>query len=383
MLSSIYPLVVTPAAKSKRAERDVCAACKQSPTGPVTVLTVAGSDSGAGAGVQADLRTMAAHGVYGTSVLTAVTAQNTRGVQAVFEVPEAVLRAQLLSVFDDFNVDALKVGLLPGPEAVRVVAEVLCSSSLASLPVVVDPVLVSTSGHALARREAADALRAHLLPRATVLTPNLSEAAALLGWTSAEVGTSEASLRLAAAALADLGPAFVLLKGGHAGDGGYCTDVLACRDSGEAWALLGPRVSPALSLHGTGCTLAAAITCRLALGDAPIGACSAAKAFVARVIRGSAQLRLGAGPQHPMDTLLSWHCGHAPCAVTSLDLSVYCVTPDGAAAAWGEDGLIAAVAAAVAGGATAVQLREKRLAGGAYARLAARVLRVCRPAGGA
>lgn len=347
---------------------------------PLAMLTIAGSDSGGGAGVAADTRTFAAFGLFATQVVTAVTSQNTRGVQAVSVVPAEHLRSQLNSVLGDFDVAAIKVGLLPDAASVRTIADVLRSDRFALLPCVVDPVLVSTSGHSLARNDVVAALRESLLPRATVLTPNLAEAAALLGWEAAAVGASRGSMKAAALALCDLGPSFVLLKGGHLGDDCDAVDVLAKRGGeGEAWALEGVRILDAAATHGTGCTLSAAIACRLALGDTPEGACGAAKAFVARVIRASSSLRIGAGPQHPMDTACRWGGGATPRAgVTPLDVSVYAITPDGAAQALGEDGLCSAIDAAIRGGATAVQLREKSLPCGAYVALAARVLALCR-----
>ncbi len=219
------------------------------------VLTIAGSDSGGGAGVQADLKAFAAHGVHGLSVITAITAQNTRAVTAVHPVPLAMIRAQLDAVFADFAVRAAKTGMLASPALVRLVAEWFRLHR--HVPLVVDPVMVASSGAPLISARAAAAIRRHLLPQASLITPNLPEAAALLG---RPIG---ADLEGAARALARLGPRAVLLKGGHAA-GAIVHDLLWDGTTLECFEH--PRLPG--EGHGTGCTLAAAIAARLARGEA-------------------------------------------------------------------------------------------------------------------
>src|SRR5215217_7584662 len=225
------------------------------------VLTVAGSDSGGGAGIQADLKTMLAHGVHGMSVLAAVTAQNSLGVQGYWELPVQAVRAQLASVLDDIGVDAVKTGMLASTALVEAVAGVLAG---VSVPVVVDPVGVSKHGDALLAPDAVAAVRDRLLPVATLATPNLDEA----------------GLRRAAEAVLALGPRAVLVKGGHlAGD---AVDLLLTADGTER-AYRAQRLDNRHT-HGTGCTLASAIASRLALGDPLPEAVAAAKAYVTGAI---------------------------------------------------------------------------------------------------
>ena len=252
---------------------------------PPRVLTVAGSDSGGGAGIQADLKTMLAHGVHGMSVLAAVTAQNSLGVQGYWELPVQAVRAQLASVLDDIGVDAVKTGMLASTALVEVVAGVLAG---VSVPVVVDPVGVSKHGDALLASDAVAAVRDRLLPVATLATPNLYEVGQLTGIKVSD----EAGLRRAAEAVLALGPRAVLVKGGHlAGD---AVDLLLTADGTE-------RTYRAQRLdnrhtHGTGCTLASAIASRLALGDPLPEAVAAAKAYVTGAIAAGFPIGAGIGP---------------------------------------------------------------------------------------
>jgi hydroxymethylpyrimidine/phosphomethylpyrimidine kinase len=248
------------------------------------VLTVAGSDSGGGAGVQADLKTMLACGVHGMSVVTAVTAQNSLGVHGVWPVPVDVVRAQLDAVLDDIGVDAVKTGMLASAEIVSTVADRLGRLSAA---VVVDPVTASTSGAALLADGAFDALRHRLLPRATVATPNLAEVERLTGF----VVRREEDLRAAADAVLQLGPQWVLVTGGHlAGD---AVDLLT--DGSVEHVLSATRIDNPHT-HGTGCTLAAAIASYLALGDDVVAAVTKAKDYVTGAIRAGFSLGTGTGP---------------------------------------------------------------------------------------
>lgn len=249
-------------------------------------LTIAGSDSGGGAGVQADLKTFSARGVYGASVLTAITAQNTRSVQAVAELPPALVAAQLDAVLGDIAIDAIKVGMLFSAQIIDEIAPRL-RGFLA--PVVVDPVMVAKSGDALLEPAAVEALLAHLLPCATLLTPNLPEAARLLG--TREAGTI-AEMAAQGEALRARGACAVLVKGGH-GRGATCTDVLV---TGESDPLLveAPR-HPTANTHGTGCSYSSAIAAELARGRGLVEAVQEAHAWLQRAIGAADRLEIGSG----------------------------------------------------------------------------------------
>ena len=252
---------------------------------PVRVLTVAGSDSGGGAGIQADLKTMLAHGVHGMSVLAAVTAQNSLGVQGYWELPVEAVRAQLDSVLSDIGVDAVKTGMLASTELVSAVADVL---GRVGVPVVVDPVGVSKHGDSLLAPDAVAAVRERLLPVATLVTPNLYEVNQLTG---VKVD-SEADLLRAAEAVLALGPAAVLVKGGHLD--GDAVDLLLTA-TGETRTYRSARLDNRHT-HGTGCTLASAVASRLALGDPLPAAVAAAKEYVTGAIAHGFPLGSGIGP---------------------------------------------------------------------------------------
>ncbi|MEU6859001.1 bifunctional hydroxymethylpyrimidine kinase/phosphomethylpyrimidine kinase [Glycomyces sp. NPDC046736] len=254
-------------------------------TQPPVALTIAGSDSGGGAGIQADLHTFAAHGVHGTSALTAITAQNTRGVTAAEAVSTDLLRAQLDAVLTDFPVAAVKTGMLGGGDLLAVVAEYGRADRLPNL--VVDPVMVTTTGDTLFAGDPT-AYLAELGPLATVLTPNLIEAQLLLGQ---PIATTD-DMRDAARALATYGPRAVLVKGGHL-DGEASIDVLWC--DGQMLDLAAPRVATRND-HGTGCTLAAAIAARIALEHPLPQAIAGAKAYVTDALKAAAKRHLGTGP---------------------------------------------------------------------------------------
>lgn len=253
------------------------------------VLTIAGSDSGGGAGIQADLKTFAALGCYGMSAITALTAQNTVGVRAIHGVPADFLKQQIAAVIEDIGVDAVKIGMLHAPEIVEVVAWAIDHYQLQR--VVLDPVMVATSGDALIRQETIASLVSELFPRASLITPNLDEAALLLGRPVREV----ADLEAACADLLGLGAKAVLLKGGHLG-GEQLTDLLALTSQpAEHWLRLsGPRIATRNS-HGTGCTLSSAIAAQLALGLGLAEAVQAAHAYIRDAIAAGAQVRTGQG----------------------------------------------------------------------------------------
>jgi hydroxymethylpyrimidine/phosphomethylpyrimidine kinase len=251
---------------------------------PPRVLSVAGSDSGGGAGIQADLKTMLALGVHGMSVVTAVTAQDSTGVHGYWELPVEAVAAQLAAVLDDIGVDAVKTGMLAGAELVGVTAKRLADLSV---PIVVDPVCVSKHGDALLVPEALDAIVTELLPLAAVVTPNLAEVTQLTGI----VVDDAAGQRRAADAVLALGPAWVLVKGGHLS--GDAVDLLT--DGDVVVELRAPRLDNTHT-HGTGCTLASAIASYLALGRPMQDAVQAAKDYVTGAIAAGFPLGAGIGP---------------------------------------------------------------------------------------
>ncbi|WP_329381008.1 bifunctional hydroxymethylpyrimidine kinase/phosphomethylpyrimidine kinase [Streptomyces sp. NBC_01716] len=251
---------------------------------PARVLTVAGSDSGGGAGIQADLKTMLAFGVHGMSVLTAVTAQNSRGVQGAWDLPVEAVRAQYRSVVDDIGVQAVKTGMLSSAALVETVAELLAETDA---PVVVDPVGVSKHGDSLLADSALDSVRKKLLPTATVATPNLDEVAQLTG---VEV-RDEDGMRRAAGAVLTFGPRWALIKGGHLP--GDAVDLLT--DGSEEHWLRAPRHDNRHT-HGTGCTLASAIAAGLGTGQGVLDAVVAAKRYVTGAIAAGFPLGGGIGP---------------------------------------------------------------------------------------
>lgn len=258
-------------------------------------VTIAGSNSSGGAGIQADLKTFSALGVYGASVIAALTAQNTRGVSAIHDVPPDFITAQIDAVFSDLAVDAVKVGMLSTPAAIEAVAEGLDRHG--QVNVVLDPVMVAATGARLLVPEAVETLKRRLFPRARLITPNLPEAAALL---DAEVATSEAEMRAQADRLLALGAQAVLIKGGH-GSGAESVDLLATPAGVARFAA--SRIATE-NTHGSGCTLSAAIAAGLAKGAALADAVGAAKDFISRAIAAADRLAIGSGhgPVHHLHT---------------------------------------------------------------------------------
>jgi hydroxymethylpyrimidine/phosphomethylpyrimidine kinase len=253
-----------------------------------TAMTIAGSDSGGGAGIQADLKTFAALGVYGTSVLTAITAQNTLGVTAVHEIPPEVIAAQIDAVVSDIGADAVKTGMLSSAPIIEVVAAKLRQYQPPNL--VVDPVMAAKSGDRLLRQDAVTVLRDLLLPLATVVTPNLPEAEILVGHSLPD---GEA-MRDAAREIVALGPRAVVMKGGHA-VGEVVVDILFDGVSFHEYAA--PRVDTR-STHGTGCTFASAIAAGLAQGLDMEEAVAQAKEYVTAALRSAKPIGGGHGPVH-------------------------------------------------------------------------------------
>lgn len=251
-----------------------------------TVLTIAGSDSSGGAGIQADLKTFAAHGVYGTCAITALTAQNTLGVSAIHNVPADMVVAQIEAVASDIGADAVKTGMLSTAAIVEAVAAAIVDLDLPR--VVVDPVMIAKGGARLLDEEAIETMKTELLPRAMVITPNAAEAGALLG---DEVRTLDQA-RAAARRLKGLGPAAVIVKGGHL-ESPYAIDILF--DGRDVVELQSPRIATT-STHGTGCTFASAIAANLALGASLHEAAQRAKDYVLQAIRHAPQIGSGHGP---------------------------------------------------------------------------------------
>lgn len=252
---------------------------------PIAV-TIAGSDSGGGAGIQADLKTFSALGVYGASVITALTAQNTLGVRAIHDAPPDFIAAQIDAVFSDLEVRAVKIGMLSRVATIETVANGIDRHRMRN--VVLDPVMVAASGDRLLAQDAVAALRLMLIPRALVITPNLPEAAALL---DAPIAKDEAEMQVQARALLKLGAKAVLIKGGH-GESAESVDLLV--DAGGVVRLAAPRV-PTANTHGTGCTLSSAIAAELAKGRALADAVRAAKTYITAAIKAADRLKIGKG----------------------------------------------------------------------------------------
>jgi hydroxymethylpyrimidine/phosphomethylpyrimidine kinase len=250
-------------------------------------LSIAGSDSSAGAGIQADLKTFSALGVYGATVITAVTAQNTQGVTAIHPVPAEAIAAQLDAVFSDLSIRAVKTGMAGSVDAVSTVAACL-QRWAGGIPVIVDTVMVSTSGTRLLAKEAEKALAAKLIPLAALITPNLHEAAALL---DEEPAQNEDEMRGQAERLLALGPKAVLIKGGHL-SGPEAIDLYYNGSHFRSYSA--PRI-PGKNTHGTGCTLASAIAAFLVKGLPMEDAIAEAKAYLQGAIAQAASLRIGSG----------------------------------------------------------------------------------------
>jgi hydroxymethylpyrimidine/phosphomethylpyrimidine kinase len=261
-------------------------------------LTIAGSDSGGGAGIQADLKAFSANGVYGASVLTAVTAQNTLAVTAVHPIPVDIVRAQIEAVLTDIKPHAIKIGMLFSPELIQTVERALRDFEGA---VVLDPVMIAKSGDALLQDEAVDALIKELLPRADLLTPNLPEATRLLGGTDAETPDQ---MQAQGRALLALGPKAVLMKGGHAA-GQTCTDMLLSAQTPPV-SFSAPRINTR-NTHGTGCTYSSAIAANLAQGFELQKAITRAHTYLSQAIAAADIIDIGAGhgPVHHFHALWS------------------------------------------------------------------------------
>ena len=252
-------------------------------------LTIAGSDSGGGAGIQADIKSMQANGVFATSVITAITAQNTQAVTHAFDVPLDVIAAQIDAVFDDFEIKATKTGMLSSARIIKLVAEKIEQWQIN--PLVVDPVMISTSGFSLLQEDAQHNLKTLLIPKATLITPNTHEAAHLTGLEINTVKDAED----AAKQLHELGPAAVLVKGGHLSGESEAVDVFY---DGASFDYFRAPFIDTKHTHGTGCTYASAIAANLAKGMEMKRAIEKAKAYVTEAIRHGLAIGKGHGPTH-------------------------------------------------------------------------------------
>lgn len=250
------------------------------------VLSIAGSDSGGGAGIQADLKTMSALGCYGMTAITALTAQNTCGVRSIHGVPPQMLRDQIDAVLEDIGVDAVKIGMLHSPEIVQTVADAIERHRLPN--VVFDPVMVATSGAVLIDDSAVAVLVRELFPRAVLITPNLDEAALLVR----RALHSESDMEAAASELLAMGAQAVLVKGGHL-QGEVVSDLLAFRGGEKVWMRDSRIHTP--NTHGTGCTLSSAIASHLALGQDLLQAVQSARTYIRGALQHGAQVRTGKG----------------------------------------------------------------------------------------
>lgn len=259
-------------------------------------LTIAGSDSGGGAGIQADLKAFSALGCYGMSVITALTAQNTKAVTGILSVPPAFIAEQLKAVLSDIGTDAVKIGMLHTPEVIEKVAHTLTEFGVSNI--VLDPVMVAKSGDKLLQDEAVDALKTYLLPIATIITPNLPETSVLLG----QAVETYSHMQQAANDLARLCPGAILVKGGHL-TSDESTDLLYLSAS-EQHEFTSARI-PTKNAHGTGCTLSAAIAAGLAKGVSVVDAVSAAKQYLTGALQAGADYELGHG-HGPVHHFYQW-----------------------------------------------------------------------------
>ena len=251
-------------------------------------LTIAGSDSSGGAGIQADLKTFQAHGVFGMSAVTAVTVQNTRKVYDIQEMAPKIVQDQITCLFDDSEIHAVKIGMVSSIELIRAIAKAL--KAVAPPPVVLDPVMISKSGYRLLNQDAQDALTHYLFPLSEVVTPNIYEAEALIGGTIRSIN----DMKAAAQKIMQLGADKVVVKGGHLGEG-RATDILF---DGREFKALDSRRVETKNTHGTGCTFSSAIAANIALGHSFFEAVALAKTYITGAIENSLSIGQGHGPTH-------------------------------------------------------------------------------------
>lgn len=369
---------------------------------PPRVLIISGSDSGGGAGMQADLKTCTAFGVFPMSALTAVTVQNTLGVTAVQQVKPGIIQEQIKSVSEDIGIDAIKIGMLGNIDTVITVAKEI-SKLHPQPPVVVDPVMIATSGDSLAEDGVCEALTTYLFPLSTIITPNIPEASKLLKGFNIQ---SLSDVKTAAMALHKLGPKYVLIKGGHLlefaqnnktlssdedENGRIAVDVLY---DGQSCIELSRPYLNASNTHGTGCSLASGIASGLSKGKDIKTAVNESKMFVWRALERSRGLSLGKGSQRPMNLSFrtdDWvgkasvwgYSSSIPRRIPNrINLSLYAVTsPSMSEATKSDEEILGMIASAVSGGATVVQIRDKTSSGSRMTRIVANAVKICRPVG--
>ncbi|CAD7702786.1 unnamed protein product [Ostreobium quekettii] len=358
----------------------------QEPDPPISVprvLIVAGSDSGGGAGIQADIKTCLMNGAFGCVAVTSLTFQNTQGIEGAHNVPTDAIEAQIDAVLSDIGANAVKTGMLPTAEVVELVARKVAEYKIESL--VVDPVLVSTSGQSLAENDVGGAIREALMPLATVVTPNVPEAEALLGGRTIR---SVDDMEVAARELHEFGPKYVLVKGGHlvsnaqksSHSGLEVVDVLY--DGNTILHLRQPAIMTG-NTHGTGCTLASAIASELAKGASPCTAVENAKEYITDVLKSSKGIRTGRGAQQPLNhgsAIVDWGAQVRKPSVQLRDLRLYAVT-DSRMNRKRNRSMTEAASLAISGGASIIQLREKAMPTQEFVTMARDVLAAARPRG--
>ena len=347
---------------------------------PPRVMFISGSDSGGGAGMQADLKVCNALGVFGSSIITAVTAQNTFGVNGVQNLDNELIIKQIRAVHSDIGADAIKIGMLSNEDIVEIVSkEIKCMSGI---PIVLDPVMVATSGDSLASAGVCKAMIKHLLPLVTLITPNLMEASLFLD--HFEINSKQDMIE-AAKRLHGMGPRNVLIKGGHMKGTSLAIDILF--DGDHVFELSKPYIS-ATNSHGTGCSLSSYIACEIAKGVDIAKAVDLAKSFIWRAIERSQGLSIGNGPQKPMNLNFETNDWNRFRDISikrlpnPVDLSLYSVTsPSMCLDQTSESEVMAKIRQAILGGVKVVQIRDKKSSSSELTRLVKKVVEVCRPLG--
>jgi hydroxymethylpyrimidine kinase/phosphomethylpyrimidine kinase/thiamine-phosphate diphosphorylase len=348
------------------------------------VLLISGSDSGGGAGMQADIKTCVACHAFPLNTVTAVTSQNSHGVHDIHTVPAKQIRSQIRAVESDIGFSCIKIGMLGSVENVKAVAEEvqhLRQQRSQWTPLVVDPVLISSSGSALATQGLESALKEHIFPISTIITPNIPEASALLGGMTID---SVEAMKTAATVLYAMGPQYVLIKGGHLNDSSrHAVDVLY---DGKIITEFSKPLLQCENTHGTGCSLSSAIASYIAAGDSVVEAVEKAKHFVWRAMERSSGLLIGTGRQKAMNithTVHDWMaCYSSDRVPNDIDLTLYAVSsPNTTSADKTDEEILQQVESVIQGGATVIQIRDKVSEGGRLTRIVSKVVKLCRPHG--
>ncbi|WPT12864.1 Thiamine biosynthetic bifunctional enzyme TH1 [Picochlorum sp. SENEW3] len=370
----IYGVV---SAESWCSEREETASVSHVPR----VMLISGSDSGGGAGLQADIKTCTACGSFATNAVAAITVQNTVGVESIYNIPSDIVQDQIRYVYTDIGADCIKIGMLGSVDNVIAVSEAV-KRMPSRPPIVLDPVLASSSGSSLAEQGIIDAMKEHLFPVATVVTPNIPEAIHLLD--DNIVIDSVDSMKLAAEKLYKFGPRYVLIKGGHLQDGSSnAIDVLF---DGKEFVEFSTPLLNATNNHGTGCSLASAIASYVSQGENVLHAVDKAKKFVWRAMERSSGLNIGQGDQKPMNLSYGqydWPRSPQTARVPNpVDVSLYAVTsPSTTSEDRSDEEILQTMQSVIAGGATVIQIRDKVSEGGRLTRIVSKIVRLCRPAG--